>query len=55
MKDRNSELKRWKISPTDKMAKQMRAVYQHAIYEMLEKTNSDHASWSIVDNNEKWS
>ncbi|CAM3741781.1 polyphosphate kinase 2 [Polynucleobacter brandtiae] len=46
-------LKQWKISPIDQQAQQRWDAYSDARDEMLRKTNSEDAPWTIIDANDK--
>ncbi len=52
---KNSDLKRWKISPVDEKAQELWGEYTKYKKEMLKMTNSHHAPWVRIDANRKTS
>lgn len=54
LKNRQQARKRWKSSPIDAQAQEKWNYYTLAKAKILELTNSEYASWTILDSNEKW-
>ncbi len=54
LKDREKDpLKQWKISPIDQKAQKMWNAYSEARNDMLKKTSSEAAPWTVVNANDK--
>ena len=54
LKDRAKDpLKQWKISPIDQKAQKMWNAYSEARDEMLKKTSSSDAPWTVINANDK--
>jgi polyphosphate kinase 2 len=49
----NDPMKQWKLSPMDLQSRVRWEDYTHAKEEMLERTNTEHARWYIVEGNDK--
>ena len=50
----NTPHKRWKITPEDWRNREKRSLYRAAIDEMLLRTSTADAPWTIVESNSKW-
>ena len=50
---RHDPLKQWKLSPIDRKALGMWDAYTQARDKMLERTDSEHAPWTIIRSNDK--
>ena len=50
---RHDPLKQWKLSPIDRKALGMWDAYSQARDKMLERTDSEHAPWTIIRSNDK--
>lgn len=50
---KNNPAKKWKITPVDEKAQALWDDYSKYKKKMFEKTNSDHAPWTIIDANQK--
>jgi polyphosphate kinase 2 (PPK2 family) len=46
--------KRWKITPEDWKNREKWDAYKVAVDEMLWRTSTPHAPWTIVESNSKW-
>ncbi len=54
LKDRATDpLKQWKISPIDQKAQKMWNMYSKARNDMLKKTSSEDAPWTVINANDK--
>lgn len=54
LKDRATDpLKQWKISPIDQKAQKMWDAYSDARNDMLKKTSSEDAPWTVINANDK--
>lgn len=53
-KDREKDLlKRWKLTPEDWRNREQRPAYELALTEMLERTDTSYAPWTVVEANDK--
>ena len=48
-----SALKRWKITPEDWRNRAKRGAYRAAVEEMLQRTDTPVAPWTVVESNDK--
>jgi polyphosphate kinase 2 (PPK2 family) len=48
-----SPLKYWKYTDEDRRNREKWALYRDAAQEMVERTNSKHAPWHIIEGNDK--
>jgi len=49
----NNPLRRWKLSPVDRQARQLYQAYTEARERMLAETHTAHAPWTLVDYNDQ--
>ena len=47
-------LKRWKLTDEDWRNREKRAEYEDAVIEMLQRTDTSNAPWTVVEGDDKW-